>query len=405
MSYARLETPLSIRPPDSRSFPMKNFFLNASGAVRRPAVTPARRKRLLFSYAPDWAITIVLAAIFFSLDSVEGYRRVFSVQDTSLRHPYAIHERIPNVALYFICFVAPVLIQPVINFLTIRSWWDLHNSTLGLILGLAITGAITQFVKITVGRPRPDIIDRCQPPASTVDPEFGLSNWTICTQTDSGILRDGFRSFPSGHSSMSFAGLGFLAYYLAGKLHLFDNRGHAGKAWISVSPFFAAALVAISRTMDYRHHWQDVLVGSILGTLVSYFAYRQYYPSLSSELSHRPYSPRIKREDDDVLPVHASPSDARPPQPHPFAQADHDRYGNGDREGYELNGTVLRPNPGPLEEVWHEGESQLARPRENSLEGRQYGESRYDADSRSTSPAGLLPPHAVRSPPQHTGSV
>lgn len=37
------------------------------------------------------------------------------------------HDFSQNVALYFICFAAPVLIQPIINLLTIRSWWDLHN--------------------------------------------------------------------------------------------------------------------------------------------------------------------------------------------------------------------------------------------------------------------------------------
>jgi diacylglycerol diphosphate phosphatase/phosphatidate phosphatase len=76
---------------------------------------------------------------------------------------------------------------------------------------------------------------------------------------------------------VSFAGLGFLTFYLAGKLHLFDRRGHAvssaihsslyviptltrpfcqAKAWISLTPLAGASLVAISRSMDYRrkHH-------------------------------------------------------------------------------------------------------------------------------------------------------
>lgn len=118
------------------------------------------------------------------------------------------------------------------------------------------------MIKLTAGRPRPgnlrlsfpsslfieiyglDILDRCQPPAGLSDPPYKLSNSTICTQTNIAIMRDGFRSFPSGHSSgmfsitlkpyiynvfptVSFAGLGFLAFYLAGKLHLFNRRGHA----------------------------------------------------------------------------------------------------------------------------------------------------------------------------------
>jgi hypothetical protein len=37
---------------------------------------------------------------------------------------------------------------------------------------------------------------------------------------------------------VSSAGLGFLAFYLAGKLHLFDNRGHA------VSPHYSAKIPA-----------------------------------------------------------------------------------------------------------------------------------------------------------------
>ncbi|KAG6919925.1 hypothetical protein DXG01_013274 [Tephrocybe rancida] len=343
MSYAQLPDPHpSFRSPSRESVQMRTFFVKA---IDRAPVSPARRRKILFSYLPDWILTIVLAALFFSLDKVEGYRREFSVTDTSLRHPYAVHERIP--ARWDVSHFLP-LAYTAHTKLTFRS----------VILGLAITGAITQFTKITVGRPRPDVLDRCQLPPGTADPEFGLSFWQLCTQTDNAILRDGFRSFPSGHSSLSFAGLGFLAFYIAGKLHLFDRRGHAGKAWLAVAPFCGAALVAISRTMDYRHHWHDVLVGSLLGTVVSYFTYRQYYPSLADELSHRPYSPRIKREHTEVLPTHHHHSDS---SEHGTSLPQHQApYGTG--EEYELSGTVQRPNL-PLEEVWQDGAHELSAPR------------------------------------------
>ncbi|THH07218.1 hypothetical protein EW146_g9385 [Bondarzewia mesenterica] len=332
---------------------MLDFFRIGSGDIQHfPRKTDKTRgRRLLLSYAPDWSVTIVLAVIFFALDKVTGFKREFSVSDTSLRHPYAVHERVPNYALYLIAIVSPIVLQWAINFLTVRSWWDAHNSTLGVILGLSLTGAITQFTKITVGRPRPDLISRCNLAAGTVDPTFGLSSAAICNQSDTFILEDGFRSFPSGHSSLSFAGLGFLSFYLAGKMHLFDKRGHATKAWIALTPLSGAALVAISRTMDYRHHWHDVLIGAILGLTTAYFAYRQYYPSLASELSHRPYSPRIKREED-LLPIHhRSSAEAM----YPSTSRIMSQYGDGGSEGDEVelvDGTVRRGGPGPLEEVW-----------------------------------------------------
>ena len=47
--------------------------------------------------------------------------------------------------------------------------------------------------------------------------------------------------------------------------------------------------------MAHIDHWQDVLVGAILGLTMAFFAYRQYYPSLASDVSHLPYGPRLKK--------------------------------------------------------------------------------------------------------------
>lgn len=68
--------------------------------------------------------------------------------------------------------------------------------------------------QITAGRPRPDLYARCQLPADlTENPVHGLVSWTVCTRTD--LLQDGFRSFPSGHSSFAWAGMWYLILYAA----------------------------------------------------------------------------------------------------------------------------------------------------------------------------------------------
>lgn len=60
-----------------------------------------------------------------------------------------------------------------------------------------------------------DVIARCLPPSGITNPEYGLFSSAICTQTDVSVLREGFRSFPSGHSSSA----------LSSRLHLsFDDK-------------------------------------------------------------------------------------------------------------------------------------------------------------------------------------
>ena len=47
--------------------------------------------------------------------------------------------------------------------------------------------------------------------------------------------------------------------------------------------FSVPLMLAISRTCDYHHHWQDVLVGGLLGSTLSCLIYHFYYPPIWSE--------------------------------------------------------------------------------------------------------------------------
>lgn len=47
-----------------------------------------------------------------------------------------------------------------------------------------------------------------------------------------------------------------------------------------------------------RHHATDVIAGGILGFLVAVGTYGRYYPSLYDPRCHKPWGPRIAREDE-----------------------------------------------------------------------------------------------------------
>lgn len=84
-----------------------------------------------------------------------------------------------------------------------------HVTILGLFITLILSSFLTDIVKNSVGRPRPDLIARCKPAKGTTGQ--GLVTIDVCTQTDHHVLHDGWRSFPSGHSSFALSGLGYLA--------------------------------------------------------------------------------------------------------------------------------------------------------------------------------------------------
>ncbi|KAJ8464160.1 hypothetical protein OPV22_026712 [Ensete ventricosum] len=171
------------------------------------------------------------------------------------------------------------IILPFVIFLAIyfrrRDVYDLHHAILGLLYSVLITGVITDAIKDAVGRPRPDFFWRCFPDGKEV---YDNVTTNVICHGENSVIKEGHKSFPSGHSSWSFAGLGFLSWYLAGKIQAFDRRGHIAKLCIVLLPLLCASLVGISRVDDYWHHWQDVFAGGSLGLIVASFCYLQFFP-------------------------------------------------------------------------------------------------------------------------------
>jgi diacylglycerol diphosphate phosphatase/phosphatidate phosphatase len=153
-------------------------------------------------------------------------------------------------------------------------------SLLGLSIGLMLAEFITNVIKNAVGRPRPDLISRCKPQLGTpTDIYVGIE---VCTETSHHTLQDGWRSFPSGHSSFAFAGLGYLTLFFAGQFHVFRPQNNLALVLVSLVPLAGAGYIAVSRLQDYRHGPIDVLAGSLLGFVCAYFSYRRYYPEWRS---------------------------------------------------------------------------------------------------------------------------
>lgn len=70
-------------------------------------------------------------------------------------------------------------------------------------------------------------------------------------------------SFPSGHSSVAFAGATIL-----------HKEFHRVSPWISVAGYGVAALTAADRVRRNRHEWDDVLTGAAIGILATEAGYR-----------------------------------------------------------------------------------------------------------------------------------
>ncbi|EGG16548.1 phosphoesterase [Cavenderia fasciculata] len=175
-----------------------------------------------------------------------------------------LKDIVPTWALLMIALLIPLAVFAGF-YLYYRNMHDFHHAFLGLFETFTMTLLFTDFLKVIAGRYRPDYLARVE-------------------TNDQSLIRDGRMSFPSGHSSLSFASMTYLSFYLCGKLRVFRKEGAAmWKILIVMSPYAISSLVAVSRTVDYHHDFSDILAGTLIGLCIGSFIYFMNYNTLASK--------------------------------------------------------------------------------------------------------------------------
>ncbi|KAJ4295757.1 hypothetical protein N0V88_004459 [Collariella sp. IMI 366227] len=261
--YARTTSPApTFEPRDT----MDSMDL-AGGDVRRKAKISWV---LALSYVFDWVILVAFGVIGYILGDITPNMRPFSLDDRNIAFPYTEHETVPVWLAMVIAVLGPIVIITIVCLVLVpgstvppgtpksliwkRKLWELHMGFLGLALSCIAAWFVTNAMKNLFGKPRPDLLDRCEPDLENLSKYIigGLKNLKtattagqlvspdICKNPDKDKLDDGFRSYPSGHSSSASAGLIYLSLFIASKFAItipfLAPAGHADASAFAAFP-------------------------------------------------------------------------------------------------------------------------------------------------------------------------
>ncbi|KAF3842335.1 hypothetical protein F7725_024286 [Dissostichus mawsoni] len=232
-------------------------------------VSPPDRRKNVRELALEIGIRVLLFGVFVFTEFLEPFERVIQPEELWLyKNPLVESDHIPKRVMFVSYFIScPLAVIFVVKIIQRTDRTELKEACFGIIF---IKDTQTIFWVLFSFRPRPDYFHRCFPDGQ-------INAKMLCTG-EPDIVSEGRKSFPSSHSSFAFSGLGFTSFYLAGKLQCFTDKGR-GRSWrlcAMVLPLYSAMMIALSRTCDYKHHWQDAVVGGVIGLLFAYICYRQH---------------------------------------------------------------------------------------------------------------------------------
>ncbi|KAJ9054503.1 hypothetical protein DSO57_1013802 [Entomophthora muscae] len=224
----------------------------------------------------NWMLCVLMFVVSKVFDAfVPPFERKFSVHDVTISYPHTEKETVNNLWLWLCSLLFPAIAIVLLNFPKFKPR-EIHRALLGLFFSTALAYLVTHLTKLE------DygliFLHRCEPSPSSIleaQPFYELRDGSVCNSKETRLIRGGRQSFFSGHTSTAFSGLGYLSLYISFVFTLWKKPGHVYKTWLALIPLLVALFIALSRIANYRHHWEDVLVGMIVGYSCAYFCFKQ----------------------------------------------------------------------------------------------------------------------------------
>lgn len=250
-------------------------------------VLPSSTPRMSFYRAalPEFVLVVVFAVLGLGLGAVAPRNTTFYEQDPALSKE-RFDPQVPSWLLGILAALFPGILCVSYDLFSGKgSFWV----TLGLCQSLSLTLLITDTVKNFVGSKRPNFFDLVNYSnyAAAIDTHDTTSSaWQtykgLTTMGAPGSLskasltanfNDAMRSFPSGHASISFAGLVYLGLVIRAAAGVKSVDTFSPYACLAGLPPLLAAFIAITRIQDNWHREVDIGFGALIGTVAAFAAW------------------------------------------------------------------------------------------------------------------------------------
>ncbi|OQV01587.1 hypothetical protein CLAIMM_06914 [Cladophialophora immunda] len=292
---SRIQSSAAVLKPDKTTFPrlgqyLKAFFLDhwtdllcvliIGGGTGVIWIIPARPPLVFPLLTPDGA-----------------------TYNPSIGYPYTT-PILSSLLTGSLCGFIPLAVI-LVSQIFIRSFADFSSATLGLLYSL-VTGTCFQVIlKKSIGGLRPHFLSVCNPvvPDGLVGSGYNGMMYgveDVCTGNPKDI-DNALQSFPSGHSEIAFAGLGYLSMYFFAHLRIGDASNTSKRGFwrmiLVLAPILSATYISSTLVLGYHHQAHDCLFGAAIGCLTAILGYRIAFRSLlDARMNWRPrVGRRLKR--------------------------------------------------------------------------------------------------------------